>query len=206
MKKLLTSILVGLIFFAYGQDDDVYYHSTQPKKEKTKVSIPFDSATQKYSYIKIIEVPDKNADSLYQTMKNWVIQKYSDDKFLINTPNEELIHSGTFHIIIVINRGLVKTPFPFTVLFNIETIFKEGKTKLKITNIKLSQNAQGTTQEYNLETFEESMSKVKVFGMSNPIAKKIAADAFKAIDSNMQKLITEIETALKSGVKSKSDW
>ena len=86
---------------------------------------------------------------------------------------------------------------------NLNFYFKEGKTKLEITNIKLSQNAQGTTQEQTMEAFEKQQEGM---GMGKNIMKGFVVDVFNEIDINMLKLIAEIETGLKDGTKSKSDW
>jgi hypothetical protein len=126
-----------------------------------------------------------------------------DDKYLIDTENEQLNDLGNFTINVVMKGGLVKMPFVYTVIFNLNFLFKEGKYKFDITNIKLSQNSQGTTSEQTMEGFQKQMEGM---GMGKKIAEGFVVDAFNEIDINMLKLITEIETGLKDGTKSKSDW
>lgn len=197
MKNQKTTItLFSLLFLcftiqAFGQ------------KEKNKINVPFDSTTQKYTYVKVVDVPNKTASDLYKSAKDWTKVKYSDDKYLIDTENEQLNDLGNFTINVVMKGGMVKVPFVYTVIFNLNFYFKEGKTKLEITNIKLSQNAQGTTQEQTMEAFEKQQEGM---GMGKNIMKGFVVDVFNEIDINMLKLIAEIETGLKDGTKSKSDW
>jgi hypothetical protein len=54
-----------------------------------------------------------------------------------------------------------------------------------------------------MEGFQKQMEGM---GMGKKIAEGFVVDAFNEIDINMLKLITEIETGLKDGTKSKSDW
>lgn len=173
------------------------------QKDKHKISIPFDSLTQKYAYVNVFEVPNKSSAALYKSAKDWSKVKYADDKFLIDTENEQLNDLGNFTINVVMKGGMMKMPFVYTVIFNQNFYFKEGKTKLEITNIKLTQNAQGTTQEQTLEAFKKQQEGM---GMGKNIMKGFIVDVFNEIDANMLKLIAEVEAGLKEESKRKSDW
>lgn len=173
------------------------------QKEKNKINVPFDSSTQKYTYVKIVQVPNKSASDLYKSAKDWTKLKYADDKYLIDTESEQLNDLGNFTINVVMKGGLIKFPYTYTVIFNINLLFKDSKCRLEITNIKLSQNSQGTTSEQTMESFQKQMEEM---GIGKRIAEGFVVDVFNEIDINMLKLITEIETSLTAGVKNKSDW
>ncbi len=170
--------------------------------EDRTITIPFDSVSGKYAYSKVVETAGANAATLYTRSKNWSKQKYSDDKFLIDETDSKLIDLGSFSINVLMKGGMVKAPFVYTVTYIITTQFKDGKSKLEITNMKLTQNAQGNTEEQALESFQKQMESL---GMGKNIAKGFVLDVCKEIDTNMQKIITEVETALKTEAL-KSDW
>ncbi len=154
MKNQKSKItLFSLLFFCFTIQ-------TFGQKEKNKIIVPFDSTTQKYTYVKVVGVPDKTVSDLYKSAKDWMKVKYSNDKYLIDTENEQLNDLGNFTINVVKKTSMVKIPFVYTVIFNVNFLFKEGKCKFEITNIKLSHNAQGTTSELTLEGLQKQMESV----------------------------------------------
>lgn len=191
-----TIALFSLLFLCFSIQ-------TFGQKEKYKITIPFDSTTQKYTYEKIVEVPNKNASDIYKSAKHWTKNKYADDNYNIVTENEQLNDLGNFTINVVLKGGMVRMPYVYTVIFNINFLFKDGKCKFDITNIKLSDNAMGVSSELTIEAFEKQFQDI---GMGKKIARSFVVDAFSEIDIQMLKLIEEIEAGLKEEEKPKSEW
>ena len=72
--------------------------------------IPFDSATQKFAYRKIVEVPGATANALYLRSKNWSKVKFADEKFLIDEPDAKLTTLGNFTVNVTM-KAMMKIPF-----------------------------------------------------------------------------------------------
>ena len=163
--------------------------------------IPFDSATQKFAYRKIVEVPGATANALYLRSKNWSKVKFADEKFLIDEPDAKLTTLGNFTVNVTM-KAMMKIPFVYIVTYTVSTEFKDGKSKIDITNIKLSQNAKGNSAEQTLEGFEKQ---VESMGIGKNMAKPFMFDVCNEIDTNLLKVIAELEAALKGSNKI-SDW
>lgn len=108
--------------------------SAYGQKLTDKVSIPFDSTTEKFTYVEIFEVPDKSSSELYQTVKSWFKEKYLQQDLLIDSENEEITDKGNFTVRTVLKIHKTKSPITRTVVFNLNFLFKNGKAKLEISN------------------------------------------------------------------------
>lgn len=179
--------VLSFITYSFGQ------------KNKKITNMPFDSITQKYTYVKINETPNKSEIQLYKTAKEWTKMKFADEKYLIDNENTQLTDLGSFSFV----HQYKKYPMPFTIIYNLNFLFKNGKYKLEISNIKLSQNSQGTTVEYTLETFKKYMEGLK---MGKKIIDEIVFEVMNVIDLNFLKIITEIESAMINENKTSTNW
>ncbi len=192
MKKsliILTLVFINNLFF--GQSE-------------AKIIIPIDSITQKYTYTKIIEVPDKNASDLFLSTKKWCIQKYLNDKFIIEETDSKLIYIGNFPINTVIKVLGRNAPQAFTVLFSLTTLFKNGKCKVELSNFKLTQNSQGTTNERTLEAYNKN---VESYNRTGKKYIRLERDSiFNEVDSNAKKILLDLEKELKGENQSKKEW
>jgi hypothetical protein len=191
MKKVsLIAILILIINNVFGQTS-------------RKGLIPFDTISQKYTYNKIIDVPDKSSNLLYDLGKKWLINKFHDEKFLIDQKDSKLADLGSFQVAVYIQAPTLKIPMNWVVIYDIITSYKDNKCKLEITSIKVSGNSNGTTNESTLEAYEKSVEngyKGKKRRMQDYLNL-----LFKEIDINIKKTITEFEENIKGTTKSK-DW
>lgn len=165
--------------------------------------MPFDSTTQRYSYVQVVEVPSKSASDLYKSTKAWTKLKYTDDKYILDTENEQLVDLANFSFISVVKSGGFRLPVAYKVIFSLDFYFKEGKTKLVISNIKVIQEVFGTNFEQTLEEFGKSYQKM---GFGKNGRRRLVFDVLMTIDENMQNLIAEIDKELKDEVKKTTDW
>jgi hypothetical protein len=194
MKKITLFIAALLIAFVSV--------AQKGKKEEDAIKIPYDSLAEKFIYTNVFEIPGATAQTLYKRSKDWSIQKFSDEKFLIDETDTKLTDLGNFTINVTMEAGMIKMPIAYTVIYTVTTGFKEGKSKLDITNIKLTDNAQGTSSEQTIESFKKQMEDIQ---MGKKIGKRFVIDCFEQIDANIQKVITDLEKSLK-GDAVKSDW
>ncbi|HLP49367.1 MAG TPA: DUF4468 domain-containing protein [Chitinophagales bacterium] len=175
-------------------------------KEKYEINMPYDSVTNKYAYNKVVAVPGKSDHDLYVNAKNWSKRKFQNEKPTIDEDSTEFMDKGNFEISVVMNAGMVKMPVKGTVLFTMDFQFKDEKYKLAITDIKLSDNASGTTTEKTMEVFAKEVDQMGgIYAAGKGAGKKMTADIMNAADTKMLELIKEIETALAAS-SNKSDW
>jgi hypothetical protein len=196
-NHILNIAWVFLVLFclstrAYGQN-----------RWENEIKIPFDSITKKYTYVMVVEVPTKSAADLYETTKEYTIVKYADDNYILDKENSQLIDVGDFTITSEVRNMGIKFPVSYKVFFSLIFSFKEGKTKIEITNIRLVQNLLGTNYEQTMEEFIEVQKKM---GLGKNIRKRLIINVFMAINVNVQNLIAEIESELKEDTRKKSDW
>lgn len=178
--------------------------NAQKGKEDKGVQIPKDSLTDKYTYVKIVDVPGKSATQLYEIGREWAKRKYNDDHFLIDDPSAKLVHLGSFTVSIVFSNALASAPYTHTVLYDLHILLKDGKAKLKVTDFRLTSNSQGMVPERTLETYVSDTEKM---GMGKRITLRSIDDLFAGIDANIQTLLQELESALKEGLKdTDGDW
>lgn len=194
MKKIKTLCLVLQLLCAgisLGQND-------------TEVKIPFDSITRKFAYSRIVEVPGKSAAELFAIVKKWSVQKFMDGKFLYEEADAQLIDLGNFPITVVVKAGGRQIPFSYTIIYNLSVQFKPGRCKIVTTDIKLSQNAKGTSNEQPLESYKKNMSSMK--GVGSKKAKGMEEDTFREIDLGMRKTLADLEKNLRGEAGSDKDW
>jgi len=190
-NTLFASILILISTTAFGFS----------VKEK-EILIPFDSTSNSYAYIDVVEF-DSSANYLYQKSKQWLIDKYLNDNFDLDNPKEKLIQKGSFDIVSTMNAGMgMKFPYNYTVNFNIVFEFKDGRYRYTISNIKLSQNAEGTTTEQSLENFIESSDEM---GMGKRKMEKFIVQTCNLIHEKFTQLIKEMNSTIQSSDK-KNDW
>jgi len=190
MKR--SSVILFIIFVSrsvFAQD-----------KESEKINMPYDEETKKYTYSELIEVPEMSAEQLYKLAKNWCKQKYTDDAFSIDESNVELADVGSFPLTTTLGKGLTKMVITQTILYNIIFSFKDGRSRLQITNIKMSQTSAGTTEERTMEAYYKFVQDAGVGA-----TRRARAIMFNDIDLQMRELITEVKEHLQNGTK-KSDW
>jgi hypothetical protein len=168
-----------------------------------EIRIPFDSATQKYAYNKVVEVPGKPATELFSTTRRWCIQKFMENKFLYEEADVQLIDLGNFPITVVMKAGAHQIPFSYIVIYNLSVWFKPGKCKIVVTDIKMTQNAKGAANELPLESYKRNIANQK--GLGSKKSKGMKEDAFKQIDMNVKKTLIELENNLKGEAGGK-DW
>jgi predicted molibdopterin-dependent oxidoreductase YjgC len=142
MKKLFSLLILCGSVFSYAQ-------------KGSKIQVPYDSSTQKYTYVRIIEAPEKNAVDLFASAKKWCAEKYLDNKFISEVAGEELMDLGNFPIHLTMRVMGKKYPMSYTVLYSIHLLFKEGKSRVVISSFKISQNSQGSTEETTLENYKK---------------------------------------------------
>jgi hypothetical protein len=176
--------------------------STFGQTDRKKV-IPFDSTSQKYTYEKIVEIQGKSANDLYDIGKKWLINKFHDDKFLIDEHALKTVDLGNFQISVILDMGSVNLTQNMVVIYDISLFYKESKCKLEITSIKLSGNSQGTTYETTLEAYEKSVENGHRGKKKN--MQKYLYDIFIEIDTNLKKTISDFELNIKGENKSK-EW
>jgi len=188
IKSAYVMLLVlSFITYSFGQ------------KNKKIANIPFDSITQKYTYVKLIDAKNKSEKQLYKTAKEWTKTKFSDEKYLIDNENIQLTDLGSFSFVYQYKQF----PIPYTIIYNLNFLFKNEKYKLEITNIKLSQNSQGTTAEYTLEAFKQYNESFKI---GKNTIEKMLFEIMTEIDLNLLKVISEIESAMINESKTNTDW
>ena len=175
-------------------------------KDKFAINMPYDSTTQKYTYKKVVEVPGKTAKDLYLLAKSWGKHKFMHEKFVIDEENTELADNGNFEVTVMMNAGMVKMPMKGTTLYNMNIQFKEGKARIVVTDLKVSDNASGTTNEKTMEIYSREADQMGgLMAAGKSAGKKFTADYMNAVDAEMVKVITDLETALKGG-GAKDNW
>jgi hypothetical protein len=170
------------------------------EKESDKINMPFDEETKKYTYTEIIEVSGMSSEQLYNLAKDWCKRKYTDDNFSIDEASVELADVGSFPLTTTLGKGLSRIVITQTIIYNIIFSFKEGRSRLQITNIKMSQTSAGTTEERTLEAYYKF---VQDAGMG--ATRRARAVMFNDIDVKMREIIIEARQRLQSGTK-QSDW
>jgi hypothetical protein len=168
------------------------------------ITIPFDTVTQKYTYNKIIEVPGKTARELSTLTKKWCVEKFLDDKFIVDDPDIKIVDLGKFPINFTYKVGGRKIPTSYTIIFSLTGLFKDGKCKIETTNIKMTQNAKGTTNEQPIETYQKNMENLG--GPGKRKAKEVLIITFNEIDINMKRTLIELEKVLKGDLSDKKEW
>lgn len=193
MKKILfTFVLFFTLVSVFAE-----------KGKEKNIPIPFDSTTQKYAYSKVVEVANTNAAELYKRSRLWSVQKFSDDKFLVDEPNAAITDLGNFPVKVVVSGGLVTIPISFTIIYTVSTQFKDGRFKYNISNIKMSGNANGTTTEQALEVFAKSDENV---GLGRNAQRKYIEDVCREIDKNLIVVIADLEKSIKDASGNNKDW
>lgn len=191
-NKIIESACILLFIFNFTT------YSLGQKNNKIS-NIPFDSITQKYTYIKITNIPNKNEKQLYKTAKEWTKKKFSEEKYLIDNENIQLTDLGSFSFV----YHYKQFPIPYTIIYNLNFLFKNEKYKLEITNIRLSQNSQGTTAEYTLEAFKQYNESFKI---GKKTIDKMVYEIMSEIDLTLLKVISEIESAMINESKNDTEW
>lgn len=193
MKSILTSVcFLFIVIFAY------------PSMVKGKeIPIPFDSTSNKYAYIEVIEI-DTSARFLYDNAKKWLFEKYLNQDLLFDEKGEKLIQQGSFEIISTLKGGMgVNLPYNYTINFTIIFEFKQGRYRYTITNIKLSQNAEGTTSEQSIENFIDSNDEMRA---GRKRMGKFIEQTCNLIDDEFKLLITEMKNSVVSKHRKVDDW
>lgn len=191
MKKYnLIFLLVTFTSFISAQKDN-------------HILVPFDSASQKYTYKKIIEIPEKAAPELFKMTKKWCISKNLDNKFLNEETDQQLSDLGSFPVNVNMKAMGMVLPIAFTAIYTIDITFKDGKCRVIITNIKLSQNSSGTTEESTLESYKKNQESIN-FGQRKKRLKTMV-EVFNEIDRNIKITLVDLENTLKNKTD-KSDW
>lgn len=200
--KTIKNLLSILLLFMVVSSAMAHKKGNDNKGDK-EISLPYDSTTGKYTYVRIIETPGKPAEELYKAAKDWSKIKFSDDKYLIDEQNTKFIHMGNFTITVKPRGGMGMMPYVYTIVYNLGFYYKDGKSKIQVTSIRISQNAQATTQERTIEAFETQMEDVV---MGKRVFTAFVMDCFKEIDIQIKKVLDEAESALKNGNQKKDDW
>ncbi|WP_409965885.1 DUF4468 domain-containing protein [Mycovorax composti] len=170
--------------------------------KENEILIPFDSTSNSYAYIGVVEF-DSSANYLYQKSKQWLIDKYLNNNFDLDNPKEKLIKKGSFDIVSTMNAGMgVKFPYNYTVNFSIVLEFKDGRYKYTLSNIKLSQNAEGTTTEQSIENFILSSDEM---GLGKRKMEKFIVQTCNLIHEEFTQFIKEMNSAIQSN-NNKNDW
>lgn len=165
--------------------------------------IPFDSASNRYTYVKILDLPNSSASDLYQKSKKWLVDYFHDEKLLIDELNVRTVDRGSFEVKAVLDAGMIEMPFLWVVIYDISIYVKDNKCKLEMTSFKLSGNSEGTTAETTLEGYEKNIEDQKR-GKKKGLQMYLY-DLFKAIDSNSRKTISDFEKSMKGDAKTK-EW
>lgn len=158
--------------------------------------IPILEKSGKYGFDKILSIEGKTAKFIYDSTKLFLIKKHADNSFIIDIENQEIYDNGSFPADFMVSN----IPMTYTILYNVTTMFKEGKLKVIITDFKVSTNAQGTTSEVPLENFLKNMNSLK---SGKKYAEKISDSLSNSIIEQVEKLISEFETNLASD---KTEW
>jgi hypothetical protein len=192
MKKLLIC-LAGLLFItvAYAAGKTL------------EINIPKDGETQKFTYAKVVEVPEVTAADLYQRCRVFLTNKFASDKFAVDEVDSKLVYAGNFEVAGVYKMGMAKSPFSYTTLFTITVQFKDGRYRYELTNFKIGGNAQGTTYEKTLETFVDTKDVPALMRKSQENAIR---ETCAVIDENVKKLLDEFEKAMAAGPKQEDNW
>ncbi len=190
--KTISLILLNICFLnlAFAGDNDKV------------IKVPFDSAYNKYSYRKIIQVDGQDAKILYLKAKKWYIDQYLKSTFLNDVENTTLVQTGQFDISAPVKAMGKEVVYSYKVTYSITSHFKDGKTKLEITNFKLIMMQPGATEE-SLEGFKKNCE-------TRPVGAKVwtkhSIFCFDEIDKAVLKIIESFENQLKDISKTKSDW
>lgn len=169
-----------------------------------KIVVPFDTITEKYSYAKVLDIQGKSASELFTLAKTWCVEKNLDSKFLNEEVNERITDQGSFPINVILRaKGGIESPIVFTALYTIDIKVKDSKCKIVVTNIQLSQNANGMTDSQTLENYKTFQESTKGYQRDRRL--KAVVDVFNEADRNIKSIMTDLENVLK-GKATKTEW
>lgn len=151
----------------------------------------------KYGFSEIVELPDLSVAEINTGTRNFLIREHSDPDFIIDIETE-LLDNGSFPVSFTL-KGI--PAITYTVLYNFKSEIKEGRTRISITNFKLSTNAAGTTSEVPMENFIETSRSVK--GMGKKGNETMILQIIEGVTEKSENLIEKYRASF---LAQKSDW
>ena len=160
-------------------------------------------------YTEVVQVPDKNADQLYSSAREWFVETFKSAKDVLQMDDPvagKLIGKGYSAVPIQSGGITVDTKMKYT----IKIFVKEGRYKYEITDIRIGELAKSTIEDYEFACTYEGAKKALInAGMKKPkdkmINKVFAANRinYPRFPKEIQRIIESLKTKMK-GVE--DDW
>lgn len=169
----------------------------------TNISIPYDSASRKYTYSEVITLQNKTPEQLYANAKAWLLKKYATNELSVDDPNAHIIGKGAFEVIHYYKPDKKKSwGVKYTVSFTIDLAFRSDRYRYTLSNLLMTQNMAATTQDMTFETW------IGFSDEGNGHTGKVISTMYKATSDSIHQqfllLIPEMKSGVESGVK--DDW
>ena len=121
MKKIILILFSILPLISFAQTTAISTKNNNP------FELPVDSTTGKITFIKIIEVNNKNKSEIYTIIKSWITENYKSPKDVINIDDKEsgIILLKSFHqnIQTISNSNItLKTNYHYSLKFNMKDL------------------------------------------------------------------------------------
>ena len=158
--------------------------------------VPYDNDSKKFIYTDIVTTGKAKKED-YNNAKNWILTKYSNT--VDEVENERILSKGSFEIILNYKAGIIPVIEKHTINFNILLEFREGRYRYSLYDIIISQNAEGTTGEMTLETYDE-------IGQSRRLSRKFNVRMQTRLHEEFNLLIKEMISKINGENDKKDDW
>jgi len=188
--KTLWMMLFGLLYTLYAQAQGNH-------------PLPFDETTQRYRYSQVVEMPDKDAASIYTAARLWCREKNVDEHFQIDEPNTRLTDIGSFAVNTKLRTVLTSMPVTYVIRYNIHFYVKDNRCKIEVSHLDLLDSGYGTAQSLPLEVFEKQLQDMPyAYGRC---MRRMLHELFLQIDQQVQQIMGDAARALQTP-SARADW
>lgn len=142
MKQIFIILISLLPLISFAQTPDVTTNDNNP------FELPIDSTTGKITFVKIVEVKNKNKSEIYAIIKNWITENYNSPKDVINIDDKEsgiILLKSFFLNTQTIDNIILKDNYYFSLKINI----KDSKYKITISDLEQQGVSDFTSSGYS---------------------------------------------------------
>ena len=144
MKQIIFILFSLLPLISFAQTSVVSTNDNNP------FELPLDSTKGKITFVKIVEVTNKNKSEIYTIIKNWITENYNSPKDVINIDDKEsgiiLLKSFFLNTQTIANTNItLKDNYYFSLKINI----KDSKYKITISDLEQQGLSDFTSSGYS---------------------------------------------------------
>jgi hypothetical protein len=159
--------------------------------------MPVDSSTGLITYRKIIEIPNKTKDVLYDEVKKWLYDYYESPKNIINVEDRDL---G----VLLLNPSFIRYDTSGNQIFK-ENIFYSFKIETKDNKIRTSFYSFANTFDFETSKEKTPMERAFLIDQGSDDYKK-NKEFRVSMKNNLEQNITTVITSLQTHLLSNNDF